>query len=282
MIELRKALSIGREELMKEGIKNSFLESKLLIKDILSISDEDLALSKNLFLTDNEYKIYRSFLERRKQSEPIAYILNKRDFWKHSFYVNSSTLIPRNDSEIIIETILKIIPDINSELKFADLGTGSGCLIISILNEYKYSEGIGIDNSKDAIKVAEKNKNILFNKERLILELGDFSLLETAEFEVIICNPPYVNKNNIRNLQKDILEYEPYQALFADEGGFIHYKRIIHNLNKNYKCGQKVFFEIGIGQSEVVTNLLKNNDFKIVEMTNDINGIPRCIAAERI
>tara|TARA_B100001029_G_C15055925_1_gene454380 strand:+ start:1519 stop:2367 length:849 start_codon:yes stop_codon:yes gene_type:complete len=282
MIELRKALSIGRGELMEEGIKNSFLESKLLIKDILSISDEDLALSKNLFLTANEYKIYRSFLERRKQSEPIAYILNKKDFWKHSFYVNSSTLIPRNDSEIIIETILKIIPDINSKLKFADLGTGSGCLIISILNEYKYSDGIGIDNSKDAIKVAKRNKNILFNKERLSLELGDFSLLETAEFDVIICNPPYVNKNHIRNLQKDILKYEPYQALFADEGGFIYYKKIIHNLNKNYKYGQKVFFEIGIGQSEVVTNLLKNNDFKIVEITNDINGIPRCIAAERI
>ena len=282
MIAVKEALSIGNKELTKKGIINSLLETKLLIKDILNVSEEKLISSTEVFLSDAQFKIYQSFLERRKQFEPIAYILNKREFWKDSFYVNNSTLIPRQDSEIIIETVLKLLPKKDKKLKFADLGTGSGCLIISLLKEYKHSKGVGIDVSKEAIKVAERNKNILYDKGRLRLELADFSSFETSEFDVIVCNPPYVNKNDLNKLQKDIVSYEPHQAIFADEKGFTYYKKVIQNLNKNYKCCQKVFFEIGLGQVEAVSNLLKNNDFIIISIENDIAGIPRCIAAERI
>jgi len=282
MIAVREALSIGNKELTEKGIINSLLETKLLIKDILNVSEEKLISSTEVFLSDAQFKIYQSFLERRKQFEPIAYILNKREFWKDSFYINNSTLIPRQDSEIIIETVLKLLPDKDKKLKFADLGTGSGCLIISLLKEYKHSKGVGIDVSKEAIKVAERNKNILYDKGRLRLELADFSSFETSEFDVIVCNPPYVNKNDLNKLQKDIVSYEPHQAIFADEEGFTYYKKVIQNLNKNFKCCQKVFFEIGLGQAESVTKLLKNNDFIIISIENDIAGIPRCIAAERI
>jgi release factor glutamine methyltransferase len=282
MIAVREALSIGNKELTKKGIINSLLETKLLIKDILNVSEEKLISSTEVFLSDAQFEIYQSFLERRKQFEPIAYILNKREFWKDSFYVNNSTLIPRQDSEIIIETVLKLLPKKDKKLKFADLGTGSGCLIISLLKEYKHSKGVGIDVSKEAIKVAERNKNILYDKGRLRLELADFSSFETSEFDVIVCNPPYVNKNDLNKLQKDIVSYEPHQAIFADEEGFTYYKKVIQNLNKNYKCCQKVFFEIGLGQAESVIKLLKNNDFIIISIENDIAGIPRCIAAERI
>lgn len=282
MIAVREALSIGNKELTKKGIINSLLETKLLIKDILNVSEEKLISSTEVFLSDAQFEIYQSFLERRKQFEPIAYILNKREFWKDSFYVNNSTLIPRQDSEIIIETVLKLLPKKDKKLKFADLGTGSGCLIISLLKEYKHSKGVGIDVSKEAIKVAERNKNILYDKGRLRLELADFSSFETSEFDVIVCNPPYVNKNDLNKLQKDIVSYEPHQAIFADEEGFTYYKKVIQNLNKNYKCCQKVFFEIGLGQAESVIKLLKNNDFIVISIENDIAGIPRCIAAERI
>ena len=282
MIAVKEALSIGNKELTKKGIINSLLETKLLIKDILNVSEEKLISSTEVFLSDAQFEIYQSFLERRKQFEPIAYILNKREFWKDSFYVNNSTLIPRQDSEIIIETVLKLLPKKDKKLKFADLGTGSGCLIISLLKEYKHSKGVGIDVSKEAIKVAERNKNILYDKGRLRLELADFSSFETSEFDVIVCNPPYVNKNDLNKLQKDIVSYEPHQAIFADEEGFTYYKKVIQNLNKNFKCCQKVFFEIGLGQAESVIKLLKNNDFIIISIENDIAGIPRCIAAERI
>ena len=282
MIAVREALSIGREQLTKKGVINSLFEAKLLIKNILKVSDEDLIFTSEVFLSESQFKTFQSFLERRKKSEPIAYILNKKEFWKDSFYVNNSTLIPRTDSEVMIEMVLNLIPNKDEKLKFADLGTGSGCLIISLLKEYQYSEGVGIDNSKEAIKVAEKNKNILFNKGRLNFKLADFSEFNTTEFDVIVCNPPYVNKNDINNMQKDVTSYEPHQAIFADEEGFIYYKKVIHNLRKNHKCGQKVLFEIGIGQVELVTNLLKNNDFKLINIEDDIAGIPRCIAAERI
>tara|TARA_X000000368_G_scaffold291601_1_gene231822 strand:- start:1152 stop:2000 length:849 start_codon:yes stop_codon:yes gene_type:complete len=282
MIAVREALSIGREQLTKKGVINSLFEAKLLIKNILKVSDEDLIFTSEVFLSESQFKTFQSFLERRKKSEPIAYILNKKEFWKDSFYVNNSTLIPRTDSEVIIEMVLNLIPNKDEKLKFADLGTGSGCLIISLLKEYQYSEGVGIDNSKEAIKVAEKNKNILFNKGRLNFKLADFSEFNTTEFDVIVCNPPYVNKNDINNMQRDVTSYEPHHAIFADEEGFIYYKKVIHNLRKNHKCGQKVLFEIGIGQVELVTNLLKNNDFKLINIEDDIAGIPRCIAAERI
>tara|TARA_B100001250_G_scaffold27132_1_gene22377 strand:+ start:105 stop:953 length:849 start_codon:yes stop_codon:yes gene_type:complete len=282
MIAVREALSIGRKQLAKEGVKNSLFETKLLIKNILKISDVGLISTSEVFLSESQFKIFQSFLERRKKSEPIAYILNKKEFWKDSFYVNSSTLIPRPDSEIIIETVLNLIPNKDEKLKFADLGTGSGCLIISLLKEYKYSEGVGIDNSEEAIKVAEKNKSILSNNRRLRFKVADFSIFKTTEFDVIVCNPPYVNKNDINNMQKDVANYEPHQAIFAAEEGFIYYKNVIHNLNKNHKCGQKVLFEIGVGQAETVSNLLKNNDFKLIRIEDDISGIPRCITAEKI
>tara|TARA_B100000686_G_scaffold354165_1_gene463011 strand:- start:151 stop:999 length:849 start_codon:yes stop_codon:yes gene_type:complete len=282
MIAVKDALSIGSKELTKKGIINSLLETKILIKNILNIPDEKLIFSNEVFLSDSQFQLYQSFLERRKKFEPIAYILNKREFWKDSFYVNSATLIPRQDSEIIIETVLKLIPSTDKKLKFADLGTGSGCLIISLLKEYQYSIGVGIDLSKEAIKVAKRNKNILLNKHRLKLEIADFSSFKTSKFDVIVCNPPYVNKNDIGNLQKDVSSYEPHQAIFADEEGFVYYKKIIHNLNKNHKCGQKVFFEIGFRQARLVAKLLKNNGFRIILIADDIAGIPRCIAAEKI
>ena len=282
MIAVKEALSIGRDQLNKKGIDNSLFESKLLIRNILKISNEDLISSSEFFLSESQFKTFQYFLQRREKSEPIAYILNKKNFWKDSFYVNNSTLIPRPDSEIIIETVLNLIPNKDKKLKFADLGTGSGCLIISLLKEYKYSVGVGIDNSKEAIKVAERNKNFLSNNGRLSFKLADFSTFKTTEFDVIVCNPPYVNKIDINNMQKDVTNYEPHQAIFADEGGFIYYKEVIYSLNKNHRCGQKVLFEVGLGQVEVVSNLLKNNDFKLILIKDDIAGIPRCIAAEKI
>ena len=162
--------------------------------------------------------------------------------------------------------VLSLIPDKDKKLKFVDLGTGSGCLIISILNEYKYSEGIGIDVSKEAIKVAKKNSNNVSKNQRLDFKLADFSSFETKEFDVVVSNPPYVNKNEIYSIQCDVINYEPYEAIFADEEGLICYKKIIQNLNKNRKYGQKVLFEIGLGQVKSVSNMLKNNGFRIINI----------------
>ena len=282
MISAREALSIGSKKLNKKGIIDSLFESKLLIKDILQVSDEDLISSSEIILSESQYERFNSFIDRRKNKEPIAYILNRREFWKDSFYVNKSTLIPRPDTEIIVEMVLSLIPDKDKKMNFVDLGTGSGCLIISILNEYKYSEGIGIDVSKEAIKVAKKNSNNVSKNQKLDFKLADFSSFGTKEFDVVVSNPPYVNKNEIYKMQFDVTKYEPYEAIFADEEGLIWYKKIIQNLNKNHKCGQKVLFEIGLGQADSVSNMLKNNDFRIIKIKDDFSGIPRCIAAEKI
>lgn len=281
MITIQQALFYGGKELNQKGIRCPFLESRIFLRDIVGISERDLITNRESIITNDDFQKFEKAIARRKKFEPVAYITNKKEFWRDIFYVNESTLIPRPDSELIIETILKHIPNDNINLKFLDLGTGSGCLIISVLKEYKFSSGIGIDIDINAVKVAQKNKNILKNKKRLEFRLGDFSYFNTSIFDVIICNPPYVDRSEINNLQMEITSYEPHQAIFADEKGTNYYSKIITNLKKNYKYDQKIFFEIGIYQSEFLCNLLKNNDYTVLEVAKDISGIPRCIAAKR-
>ena len=139
------------------------LEKKILLSNLLNISKEELNLATQNKLSDNIIENFNSLILRRRKKEPISYLINKREFWKYEFYINESVLIPRHDSEIIIETVLKYVSNINTKYSILDLGTGSGCLIISLLKEYKNSHGLGIDIDLEALKVAKKNKSVLLN-----------------------------------------------------------------------------------------------------------------------
>ena len=142
-------------------------EKKILLKYVLNKSDEEINISFDVYLKYSELHQYKELILRRKKSEPIAYIINKKDFWKDTFFVDNSVLIPRPDSEIIIETVIKYFPNQNESLKILDFGTGSGCLIISLLKEFKNSKGVGIDLDKKALEVAKHNKYNLLNNDRL-------------------------------------------------------------------------------------------------------------------
>ena len=219
---------------------------------------------------------------RRRKKEPISYLINKREFWKYEFYINESVLIPRHDSEIIIETVLKHVSNINTKYSILDLGTGSGCLIISLLKEYKNSYGLGIDIDLESLKVAKINKSVLLNESRLMFSNDSFENFQTKEFDIIVCNPPYIPVSQMDNIEDQITLYEPHQSLFAEENGLLNYKNIIKNLRKNINKHQLIFFEIGINQSLSVINLLKINNFAVISIENDLANIPRCIVAKRI
>lgn len=281
MRTIQEALNYGDKELSREGIMNHLLEIRILLRDSLEITEEKMITDTKVTISEEQFHKYKRFIMRRKDREPIAYIIKKKEFWKNLFFINQSTLIPRPDSETIIESILKYIPNKHSELNFIDLGMGSGCLIISTLQEYVLSRGLGIDDSPEAIKVAKKNKDLLINKYRLDYALGDFSNFDTSNFDVVICNPPYINDKEKENLGRDIINYEPHRALFAAENGTGFYKSIIKNLNNNFRKDQMVFFEIGFDQSKFVCNLLKNNNFTVLGIESDICEKPRCIVAKR-
>ena len=257
------------------------LEKKILLSNLLNISKEELNLATQNKLSDNIIENFNSLILRRRKKEPISYLINKREFWKYEFYINESVLIPRHDSEIIIETVLKYVPNINKKYSILDLGTGSGCLIISLLKEYKNSHGLGIDIDLKALKVAKTNKSILLNESRLMFSNDSFEKFQTKEFDIIVCNPPYIPVSQMDNIEDQVTLYEPHQSLFAEEDGLLNYKNIIKNLRKNINKDQIIFFEIGINQSSSVINLLKINNFAVISVENDLANIPRCIVAKR-
>ena len=258
------------------------LEKKILLSNLLNTSKEELNLATQNKLSDNIIENFNSLILRRRKNEPISYLTNIREFWKYEFYINESVLIPRHDSEIIIETVLKYIPDINTKYSILDLGTGSGCLIISLLKEYKNSHGLGIDIDLKALKVAKTNKSMLLNESRLMFSNDSFEKFQTKEFDIIVCNPPYIPVSQMDNIEDQVTLYEPHQSLFAEEDGLLNYKNIIKNLRKNINKDQIIFFEIGINQSSSVINLLKINNFAVISVENDLANIPRCIVAKKI
>ena len=268
--------------LYSEDKSVSIFEKKILLKYVLNTSNEAFNISCNKPIKYFELNHYKELIQRRKKKEPIAYIINKKEFWKDIFFVNNSVLIPRPDSEVIIETAIKYFPNQNKNLKILDLGTGSGCLIISLLREFKNSKGVGIDIDIKAIEVARKNKNILLNDDRLKLYHSDFSKYNTKNYDLIVCNPPYISTLLKDKLIKDVQDFEPESALFAKEDGLSCYKIVLNNLIKYENKKQLVIFEFGYNQLKSLYKLLKNSNFKVISVEKDIANMPRCIVIKRI
>jgi release factor glutamine methyltransferase len=269
------------EILYSDGNSISVFEKKLLLSHVLGLSNEKLNLTQSEKVGEKDIKNFEQLINRRKNSEPIAYLMNIKSFWKNDFYVDQSVLIPRSDSELLIESVIEYFPDLTKTYNFLDLGSGSGCLIISLLNEYLFSSGIGVEIDKEAIKVSEKNKEFLLNKDRLKFLERDFSNFDTSSFDIIISNPPYIPFEEKKDIMKEVRNYEPSKALFADEKGLYFYRKIIENLSKHLKRKQFLFLEVGINQPDGVVKILKNNNFNVVSIKKDISNIPRCIIAER-
>ena len=268
--------------LYSEDKSVSIFEKKILLKYVLNTSNEAFNISCNKPIKYFELNHYKELIQRRKKKEPIAYIINKKEFWKDIFFVNNSVLIPRPDSEVIIETAIKYFPNQNKNLKILDLGTGSGCLIISLLREFKNSKGVGIDLDIKAIEVARKNKNILLNDDRLKLYHSDFSKYNTKNYDLVVCNPPYISTLLKDKLIKDVQDFEPESALFAKEDGLSYYKIVLNNLIKYENKKQLVIFEFGYNQLKSLYKLLKNSNFKVISVEKDISNMPRCIVIKRI
>ena len=269
------------EILYSNGDSISVFEKKLLLSHVLGLSNEKLNLTQREKVDEKDIKNFEHLINRRKNSEPIAYLTNIKSFWKNDFYVDQSVLIPRSDSELLIESVIEYFPDVTKTYNFLDLGSGSGCLIISLLNEYLLSSGTGVEIDKEAVKVSEKNKEFLLNKDRLKFLERDFTNYDTSSFDIIISNPPYIPFEEKKDIMKEVRNYEPSNALFADEKGLYFYRKIIENLSKHLKRKQFLFLEVGINQPDGVVKILKNNNFNVISIKNDISKIPRCIVAKR-
>ena len=280
MLTIQDAFLMGIKTLKILDIQNHQLDAKILLKYLLNLDNETFELKKNDEISKVNLDAYLVLINRRSKDEPIAHIVKKKSFWNDDFKVSKDTLIPRPETELIIESVIKYFPNKDSNLKIADLGTGSGCIIISLLQEYINAYGVGIDISRPAIDVANINKRLLKNPVRLDLVKGDFDNFNLNGFDIIVSNPPYISKTD-QNLQKNVHDYEPHLALFSENNGMIFYEKILKNISSTIKNKFYLFLEIGKGQEKDVLNLLKKNNFTLISIENDLAEIPRCIVAKK-
>ena len=280
MLTIQDAFLMGIKTLKILDIQNHQLDAKILLKYLLNLDNETFELKKNDEISKINLDTYLVLINRRSNDEPIAHIVEKKSFWNDDFKVSKDTLIPRPETELIIESVIKYFPNKDSDLKIADLGTGSGCIIISLLQEYINAYGVGIDISRPAIDVANINKRLLKNPVRLDLVKGDFDNFNLNGFDIIVSNPPYISKTD-QNLQKNVHDYEPHLALFSENNGLIFYEKILKNISSTIKNKFYLFLEIGKGQEKDVLNLLKKNNFTLISIENDLAEIPRCIVAKK-
>ena len=250
------------------------------MSNILNLSREKLLINLDKSLNKENYYAYKKLLRRRKENEPMAHILKIKEFWKYKFSVNENVLIPRPETELIVEQMLKMIGSKSSK-SILDVGTGSGCIIISILKERQNCSGTAVDICKKALKVALFNAKMhhLQNKIKFInIDIDKFNM---NNYDFILSNPPYINEIDLKRLDKDVRLYEPLIALKAGVDGLSEIKKIILKSKKLLKINGKLIFEIGYNQINNVAKLLNENGYYINKVCRDIQSYPRVVVSTK-
>ena len=274
-------LRLGEKLLISKNIPNPILDAEIILSNALNTSRENLLI--NLENKINNYKKTK-FLEKinsRMQKVPIAYLINKKEFWSTEFYVDQRVLIPRPDTELIVENALKLIPN-NLCRNILDIGSGSGCILISILKERKNCKGTCLDISKDALNVAKFNAKMQHVENRIKFINTNIDNFFSYKYDLIVTNPPYLNKLNISNLEEDVKCYEPRIALDGGLDGFSEINKIIKKCSSLMKKNGKLIIEVDEYQINKTNKLLKNFGFYPNFVSKDLSGKNRNIISSKI
>ena len=220
-------------------------------------------------------------IKRRSNGQPISYLTGIKSFWKNDFEVNSDSLIPRPDTELIIEEVLKLSKN-RSKLKILDIGVGSGCILLSVLSERKNFCGIGIDISKKCIDLSKKNSFRLKLDKRTKFFKSNVDNFNYGKYDLIISNPPYIKQFDLKYLEKDVVNFEPRLALNGGLDGLSEIRKVINKSSELIKINGKLILEIGFDQKEKVKHILKNKGFYINRILKDLAKNDRCIISTKI
>jgi len=280
MLNVQEALNQSNDLLSKAGIETARLDARLLIEHALGLSPHESTLKSERLLRAEEYERLQVLMARRAKREPLAYIVAEREFWSLSFKVSPATLVPRPDSETVIETALANIPDRDTALTVLDLGTGSGCLLLSLLHELPGATGVGVDRCREALKIARENANQLSLSERASFVCADWSNGLSASFDIILCNPPYISYEDLETLMPEVLNYEPRHALSGGSDGLESYRAVASLISDMLHVNGKIIFEIGMSQAADVSKILIENGLQVIDNKKDLLGRPRCIVAQ--
>ena len=274
-MNLENTVKKASQKLKDNNIISYLLDAEIILADILGVERESLITNNKVNVSQKIVLKYNKAIERRIKSEPIAYILGKKEFWSENFIVDRSTLVPRPETELLIHKLINIYK--NKRINILDIGTGTGCILLSLLKELYNSRGIGIDISSQAVRIAKINSKNLKLTNRAKFKNFDLDGYKMVKFDLIVSNPPYIPSQEIRKLSKDITNFEPRKALDGGPDGLDLIKKIIYKSNILLKKNGILAIEIGFGQYRAVSEILNSYKFREFSKVYDNNNNVRCI-----
>ena len=276
-----EAAKFGNDYLINKNIQNYKLDVEILASETINKSREHFLLNEKNKFTKKEFKKFNKLLKQRNNRQPLAQIINKKEFWKKNLYIDGNVLIPRPESEHLVEETINLIKD-EANYSILDIGCGSGCLIISILLERIKCRGTALDVSKKAIKVSKINAKMQHIQNRIKFIHSDIDKVIVGKYDLIVTNPPYINKHKIKYLDDEVRIFEPKLALDGGIDGLSKIRNIILKSSKLIKRGGKLIIEIGFDQKFKVQEILKKNFFYVNKVVKDYSGKDRCIISTKL
>ena len=278
-MNLENTINKASEILKNHNIRSYELDAQIILSDIMGVEREFLITNNEINIPKKVVEKYDNAIKRRIKREPVAYIIGKKEFWSQSFRVNYSTLIPRPESELLVYKLISYFK--NKRINILDVGTGSGCILLSLLKELHLSRGTGIDISSEAVRTAQLNSkklNLFYRSKFKVVGIDDFNI---ERYDLIVSNPPYIALKDMKNLSKDILNYEPLIALKGGLDGLDLIKKVIYKSKHLLKTNGLLGIEVGTNQYFKVLNILEKNRFRELHKEYDYNHNVRCIISTK-
>jgi len=280
-MNLETAIDIANKDLKKNKIKSSILDCEILMSKAINKNRKFVILNSKKEIKNNNYNHFKKLVYERSKGKPIAYITGKKYFWKYEFKITENVLIPRPDTEIIIDQVLNIFKN-KKRINFLDIGIGSGCILLSILKEKKNYLGTGIDMSDECVKLSKINANKLGVNNRAKIVKSDVDNFRFGKYDLIISNPPYIKKLDLKYLDRDVINFEPKLALDGGLEGLSEIRKIIVKSSELIKKKGKLILEIAFDQKNEINKLLKEKGFYINDIVKDFGQNDRCIISTKI
>ena len=272
------ALDRASQRLAGAGIDRARHEARLLLSHLTGLSFASQIADPDRLLEDEAQTRFEQLIARRENREPLSHLTGEREFWSLPFKVSEAVLDPRPDSETLVEAALERFPDPDARLSVLDLGTGSGCLLLSVLESRPRARGIGIDVSAQALRIAAENASRLGLSGRACFVCGDWGAALDEAFDLVLCNPPYITSGALAGLEPEVARYEPRTALDGGADGLTAYRDLAPQLSRLLRSDGVAMVEIGAGQSTIITAIFKKNGLRVSEVYRDLSGIQRCLA----
>ncbi len=278
-MKYRELYLTGVKKLEEAGIEEASLDARLLLEYVCDTDRNTLLVHPDMEVSDEKAKSYVNYISERAERVPLQHITGSQCFMGLDFYVNQDVLIPRQDTEVLVE---EVMPHVHDGMSILDVCTGSGCILVSLLQYSNDCVGVGIDLSEKALAVAKKNAERILSEKNLRVEFLQGDLFEALgerqeKYDIIVSNPPYIPTAVIDELEPEVKLHDPMMALDGKEDGLFFYRKIVAEAGKYLTRGGKLFFEIGYDQGEAVSNLLKDAGYTDIEIKQDYTGLDRVV-----